>query len=167
MLVFTPFPSNHLNDFSNDLNVFEKPLGCFRQTIRMNPENHLDDFAGRTKKKKKTLQKSFPKVLKSYFNTSQVRQETSFSIDALTKISPFNRHFYSHIHTIPTTENYFPVILQTKWQSQTLFPCPICIHLPWRTHTDESEDGKSDILTNCLFGYIQHWMVGKNRACLH
>ena len=113
-LVFIPFPSNHLNDFSNDLNVFEKPLGCFRQTIRMNPENHLDDFAGRTKKKKKTLQKSFPKVLKSYFNTSQVRQETSFSIDALTKIFPFNRHFYSHIHTIPTTENYFPVILQTK-----------------------------------------------------
>ena len=104
MLVFAPFPSNHLNDFSNDLNVFEKPLGCFRQTIRMNPENHLDDFAGRTKKKKKTLQKSFPKVLKNYFNTSQVRQETSFSIDALTKISPFNRHFYSHIHTISATQ---------------------------------------------------------------
>lgn len=152
MLVFTPFPSNHLNDFSNDLNVFEKPLGCFRQTIRMNPENHLDDFAGRTKKKKKTLQKSFPKVLKSYFNTSQVRQETSFSIDALTKIFPFNRHFYSHIHTIPTTENYFPVILQTKWQSQSPYPCLICSHPGIWAYPSESKDSKFGILTNCLFG---------------
>ena len=99
MLVFTPFPSNHLNDFSNDLNVFEKPLGCFRQTIRMNPKNHLDDFAGRTKKKKKTLQKSFPKVLKSHFNTSQVQQETPISIDALTKNIPFQPTLlFTHPH---------------------------------------------------------------------
>jgi hypothetical protein len=52
-LVFIPFPSNHLNDFSNDLNAFGKTFGCFRQTMRMNPQYHLDDFAGRTVTKQK------------------------------------------------------------------------------------------------------------------
>ena len=52
-----PFPKNHLNDFSNDLNSLAKPFGCFGQTIRMNPENHSDDFPRRTETNKKSIVK--------------------------------------------------------------------------------------------------------------
>ena len=63
MLVFTPFPSNHLNDFSNDLNSLAKTFGCLSQTIRMNPENHLDDLAGRMETKKKSIVKNHPEAI--------------------------------------------------------------------------------------------------------
>lgn len=57
---FCTFSGNHLNNFSNDLNDYGKPLGCFGQNIRMNLVNHLDDFTGRTEKKEKENGKKAP-----------------------------------------------------------------------------------------------------------
>ena len=58
-----PFPENHLNDFSNDLNDFPKSFGCFRQIIGMNLGNDLNDFVGRTETKGKKVVKRLKKGL--------------------------------------------------------------------------------------------------------
>ena len=47
IIYFQSSSPNHLNDFSNDPDVFPKTFRYFRQTNGMNPENHLDDFWGK------------------------------------------------------------------------------------------------------------------------
>ena len=62
-----PFPKNHLNDFSNDLNGFGKLFRQSEQTIRIKIENHLDDFREGCGTRHKTVVKRLQKASKKQF----------------------------------------------------------------------------------------------------